>query len=129
MPGTPSVMSLHLRYRLWIAELNFDINVLRIFGDYLNELRAKRKEAEVKSMSDYFEKEFTALRAEIDEMRHEMHIAKMNMGEYSRDGKPFDFRKYNKENHIPIKKRLAAYKANFKKINTEFGEFEGKWLT
>jgi hypothetical protein len=129
MPGTPSVMSLHLRYRLWIAELNFDINVLRIFGDYLNELRAKRKEAEVKSMSDYFEKEFTALRAEIDEMRHEMHIAKMNMGEYSRDGKPFDFRKYNKENHIPIKKRLAAYKVNFKKINTEFGEFEGKWLS
>jgi hypothetical protein len=122
-------MSLHLRYRLWIAELNFDINVLRIFGDYLNELRAKRKEAEVKSKSDYFEKEFTALRAEIDEMRHEMHIAKMNMGEYSRDGKPFDFKKYNKENHSPIKKRLAAYKANFKKINSEFGEFEGKWLS
>jgi hypothetical protein len=129
MPGTPSVMSLHLRYRLWIAELNFDINVLRIFGDYLNELRAKRKEAEVKSRSDYFEKEFTALRAEIDEMRHEMHIAKMNMGEYSRDGKPFDFRKYNKENHSPIKKRLTAYKTYFKKINKEFGEFEGQWLS
>ncbi len=62
MPATPSVMSLHLKYRLWIAELNFDINVLRIFGDYLNELRAKRKEAEVKSKSDYFEKEFTGLK-------------------------------------------------------------------
>lgn len=129
MPGTPSVMSLHLRYRLWIAELNFDINVLRIFGDYLNELKAKRKEAEAKTRIDYFEKEFMALRAEIDEMRHEMHIAKMNMGEYSRDGKPFDFRKYNKVNHSPIKKRLAAYKSNFKKINTEFGEFEGQWLS
>lgn len=116
MPGTPSVMSLHLRYRLWIAELNFDINVLRIFGDYLNELRAKRKEAEVKSRSDYFEKEFTALRAEIDEMRHEMHIAKMNMGEYSRDGKPFDFRKYNKENHSPIKKGWLPIRLILKKL-------------
>ncbi len=129
MPGKPSVMSLHLKYRLWIAELNFDIIVLRIFGDHLNELKAKRKEAEIKSKSDYFEKAFTTLRSEIDEIRHEMHIAKMNMGEYSRDGKPFDFRKYNKENHSPIKKRLAAYKANFKKINTEFVEFEGQSLS
>jgi hypothetical protein len=129
MPATPSVMSLHLRYRLWIAELNFDINVLRIFGDYLTELRTKRKEAEVKSKSDYFEKEFTGLRSEIDELRHEMHIAKMKMGAFSRDGKPFDYKLYSKENHGPIKKRLSSYKVNFKKINTEFGQFEAQWLS
>jgi len=129
MPATPSVMSLHLKYRLWIAELNFDINVLRIFGDYLAELRSKRKEAEVKSKSDYFEKEFTELRSEIDELRHEMHIAKMKMGAYARETKPFDYKLYNKENHSPIKKRLSAYKTNFKKINAEFGQFEGQWLS
>jgi hypothetical protein len=129
MPATPSVMSLHLKYRLWIAELNFDINVLRIFGDYLSELRTKRKESEVKSKSDYFEKEFTTLRSEIDEMRHEMHIAKMKMGAYARDGQPFNYKLYFKENHGPIKKRLSAYKSNFKKINDEFGRFEGQWLS
>jgi hypothetical protein len=129
MPATPSVMSLHLKYRLWIAELNFDINVLRIFGDYLSELRTKRKESEVKSKSDYFEKEFTTLRSEIDEMRHEMHIAKMKMGAYARDGQPFNYKLYFNENHGPIKKRLSAYKSNFKKINAEFGRFEGQWLS
>jgi hypothetical protein len=129
MPAKPSVMGLHLKYRLWIAELNFDINVLRIFGDYLTELRAKRKEAEVKTKNDYFEKEFRALRTEIDEMRHELHIVKMKMGGYARDTKPFDYRIYNKESHSPIKKRLAAYRINFKKINKEFKEFEGQWLS
>jgi hypothetical protein len=126
MPTTPSVMSLHLKYRLWIAELNFDINVLRIFGDYLTELRAKRKDAEVKSKSDYFEKEFAVLRSEIDEMRHEMHIAKMNMGAYARDGQPFNYKLHYKENHGPIKKRLSAYKSNFKRINSELSQFEGQ---
>ena len=43
MPATPSVMSLHLQYRLWIAELNFDINVLRIFGDYLARIEKQGK--------------------------------------------------------------------------------------
>src|ERR1700730_8657573 len=119
MPATPSVMSLHLNYRLIIAELNFDINVLRIFGDYLAELRVKRKESEVKSKSDYFEKEFQSLRTEIDELRHEMQLGKMKLGAFARETKPFEFKIFNKENHSPLKKRLSGYKTKFKKINKE----------
>ena len=125
MPATPSVMSLHLQYRLLIAQLNFDINVLRIFGDYLTELRARRKEPEMKTKSDYFEKEFSALRAEIDEIRHEMQMGKMKLGAFSRETQPFDYKIFSKENHGPLKKRLADYKNKFKKINKEFEEFEG----
>ena len=129
MPATPSVMSLHLTYRLLIAELNFDINVLRIFGDYLTELRAKRKETEVKSKSDYFEKEFQALRSEIDEIRHEMQLGKMKLGAFARDTNPFEFKIFNKENHSLLKKRHSVYKAHFKKINKEFEAFEAQWLS
>jgi hypothetical protein len=129
MPATPSVMSLHLKYRLVIAELNFDINVLRIFGDYLSELRTKRKESEVKSKSDHFEKEFYALRTEIDDIRHEMQLGKMKLGAFSRETQPFDYKIFNKENHSPLNKRLQAYKNRFRKINKEFEEFEGQWLT
>lgn len=129
MPAKPTLMSLHLKYRLLIAELNFDINVLRIFGDYLTELRAKRKEAEVKAKNDYFEKQFLGLRTEIDEIRHEMQLGKMNLGAFAREGQPFDYKSYNKETHAPLKIRLAAYRTKFKDIKKEFGEFEGQWLT
>jgi hypothetical protein len=127
MPARSSVMSLHLKYRLLIAELNFDINVLRIFGDYLTELKAKRKEAEVKAKSDYFEKQFLGLRSEIDEIRHEMQLGKMKLGAFSRESKPFDYKLYNKENHLPLSKRLSAYKAGFKKVKLEFKELEEQW--
>ncbi len=125
MPAIPSVMSLHLKYRVLIAELNFDINVLRIFGDYLTELRTKKKDSDTRSKSEYFEKAFQTLRAEIDEIRHEMQLGKMKLGAFSRDDKPFDFKTFNKENHSPLKKRLAAYKSHLKKINKEFAGFEG----
>jgi len=118
-------MSLHLRYRLWIAGLNFDINVLRILGDDLTELRVKRKESEFRAKSDYFEQQFKGLRTEIDELRHELQLGKMKLGAFSRDTKPFDFKIFNKENQAPIKKRLSLYKASFKKINAEFSGFEG----
>lgn len=129
MTATPTAMSLHLKYRLWIAELNFDINVLRIFGDYLTELRTKRKEPEVKVKTDYFDKAFQSLRTEIDELRHEMHIGKMKLGAFGRDGKPFEYKQFNTENQAPLKKRLAAYRAEFKKINDSFEEFEGLWFS
>lgn len=129
MPELTSPMSLHLKYRLWIAELNFDINVLRIFGDYLSELRSRRKEQEVKIKADHFEKIFQKLRAEIDELRHDMHIGKMKLGAFGRGEKPFDYKVFNSENHTPLRKRLALYKTEFKNINEEFEDFEGEWLT
>jgi uncharacterized coiled-coil DUF342 family protein len=103
--------------------------VLRIFGDYLTELRTKRKEPEVKSKGDYFEKEFHELRTEIDDIRHEMQLVKMKLGAFSRELQPFDYKIFNKENRYPLKKRLLAYKKNFKKIYKEFEEFEGQWLS
>jgi uncharacterized coiled-coil DUF342 family protein len=129
MPATSSVMSLHLKYRLMIAELNFDITVLRIFGDYLNELNGKRKEAEFKSRSDHYEKELQGLRAEIDEIRHEMQLSKMKLATYTRETTPFDYKIFNKENHSPLKKRFMEYKANFKKISKELEVFEEQWLS
>jgi hypothetical protein len=125
MPAIPSVMSLHLKYRLLIAELNFDINVLRIFDDYLTELRNKGKDPEMKSKSDYFVKQFQGLRTIIDEIRHEMQLAKMKLGAFSRDGKPFDYKLFKKENSNQLKK-LSEYRANFKKINKEFADLEVK---
>jgi hypothetical protein len=125
MPASHSVISLHLKYRLLIAELNFDINVLRIFDDYLTELRGKRKDSEMKSKSDYFVKQFQGFRTVIDEIRHEMQLAKMKLGAFSRDGKPFDYKLFNKENRNQLKK-LSEYRANFKKIKKEFDDLEVK---
>jgi len=121
-------MSIHLRYRLWIAELNFDINILRIFGDYLAELRTRRKETEVKAKTDYFEHIFSGLRTEIDDIRHELHIGKMKLGALARDSKSFNYKLFNLETHAALKKRLGEFKQKFKKLNQEFGVFEAEWL-
>jgi len=128
MPGTPSVMGLHLRYRLWIAEMNADITILRIFDDYLHELETKRTEPEVKRGIEEFEKEFISLRAEIDELRHQMHIHKMSLAAYARENKPFDQAAYKSGTHAPLKARYLSYNKNFKRIQKEFGQFEERWL-
>src|SRR5215831_106815 len=126
MPSTPSTMGLHLRYRLWIAELNSEINMLRIFDDYIKELSSSNKEAEVKTGIVHFKKQFEGFRKEIDELRHETHMIKMKLAGYSREKKNIDYKTYKSDNHSAIKKRYLAYRKLFEKIKKEFGRFEGK---
>ncbi len=54
--------------------MNSDIDVLRIFNDYLVELQAKKNVQEVIKGVDHFKNQFIGLRKEIDELKHEMHL-------------------------------------------------------
>jgi len=128
MSAIPSIMSLHLRYRLLIAELNADINVLRIFEDYIQELKSLKAEQEVKSGIELYNKQFQQARKEIDDLRHEMHMVKMQLGEYSREKKKIDLKSKLNRDRIALKKRYIEFRKFFEKSKKEFGKFEAKWL-
>ena len=128
MSDTPSIMSLHLGYRLWIAEMNFDINVLRIFNDYLEELSSKKDETEVNTKIEYFEQKFPVLRKEIDELRNEMHLLKMKLASYARERRPLDYKTYLEDNHTHIRERYLQFRKNFDRAKNEFEDFEKRWL-
>ncbi|HEY2728133.1 MAG TPA: hypothetical protein VGI61_13230, partial [Parafilimonas sp.] len=74
-----SVIGFHLQYRLWIAELNNDINILRIFDDYLADITTKNNSDDVLKYIKNYKEQFSALRKNIDELRHDMHINKMEL--------------------------------------------------
>ena len=127
MPEFPSIISLHLRYRLRIAEMNCDINVLRIFDDYLNELKAKRNEPEVAAKIEEFSKRFIDIRKEIDELRDAMHIVKMELAAMSRENRTLDAGTYEKENLEELKEKYFAFRQSFEKLKDEFINFESQW--
>jgi hypothetical protein len=128
MPHTPSVMRLHLRYRLWIAEMNFDIDMLRIFEDYQKELSNKKDVPDVKTGVDYFEKQFIILRKDIDELRHEMHLLKMKLAAYLREAKDVNYKTYQIDNHTELRNRYLTFRKKMDNVRNEFEHFEGKWL-
>lgn len=128
MPAKLSIMHFHLRYRLWIAEMNADINVLRIFNDYLLELESKKKVPEVIKGVDHFKKQFIGLRKQIDELSHEMHLIKMKLAAAARENKPLTKKNSSGDNHKGLKKTYTSFRKTFNKVKKEFGLFEGKWL-
>ena len=56
----------HLRCRLWIAELNFFINELRIFHESIEYWEGVKSSAEAQKKIGHFKNDFETIRREID---------------------------------------------------------------
>jgi hypothetical protein len=125
MSNSASIMGRHFRYRLWIAEMNADINIMRIFDDYIAEISSKKNEPAVKEGIKNFRHEFVRLRGEIDQLRHEMHLTKMTLAARAREGRESKKTAASpKENHADLKKRYTGYRKEFNKVKKEFAAFE-----
>lgn len=124
MPSKHSFLHLHLRCRLWIADLNSDINILRIYHDYLKELSEKKTDPELKSAIAKYEQAFTGLRKEIDDLRNDMHLLKMKFASYSRDNKPYDKALYKATGYKSLEDRFTDFAKKFKKTKKELSKLE-----
>ncbi len=115
-----ALKSLHLEYRVWIAELNFNINLIRIFNDRLLELSSVNK-----TEAANFEKKFNECRETIDEIRHKMHIEKMNLAAIVRDRSTFShYEAKIHENYKSIRDDFFKFRVLFNDLKSEFLRFE-----
>ena len=126
MAATVFIKSLHLEYRLWIAELNFDINLIRIFNDRLIEMTEENKSAGAKPTLADFGKKFNSTRETIDELRHRMHIEKMNLAATAREHPAPDYKITIPANYETIREDFFRFRVSFNELKSGFLRFEDK---
>lgn len=122
-----SVTGLHLQYRLWIAEMNADINVLTIFDDFLTEISAKNNSADVMNYISSFKEQFISLRNDMDELRHEMHLSKMKLAEFAKTNTASVKDVKHAVNHEELKERYHIFRKAFDKTKKAFQKFESNY--
>jgi len=126
MPASQSNMRLHLQYRLWIAELNSDITVLRIFDDHLAQLSGIKTKGETRRILEDFSKGFSDARKEIDELKHEMHLVKMKLAANIRLPEAEQQNAASPNNHPAVDKRYRSFRKKFDNLKKDFLEFEAE---
>lgn len=117
-------MRLHLKYRLWIAEMNANTSVLRIFNDYLGWLKQNKNTRPVENCIDSYLQRFADLRKELDELRHEMHIAKMKLAALSKNGSTESNNIKEVISHKACKERYKTFRKKFAETKKEFTKLE-----
>lgn len=119
-----TIHALHLHYRLWIAELNADINVLRIFNDYLEEIAAHKNDIMATERVDGYKQQFIELRNEMDALRHEMHLNKMKLGAVAKNSEVIVSIIEKEIKHAAIMKRYKKFRKAFDIFKNDFQLFE-----
>jgi hypothetical protein len=119
MPATLYLVKLHLRYRLWIAEMNEDITVLRIFDDHLTELQLKNGPSE-QIAADKYKQQFADFRKTIDDLKHEMHLRKMDIAALTREEASEEKIKNEEELHTGLEKRYNDFRQQFDAFKKSF---------
>ena len=126
MSNTPSITNLHLRYRLWIAELNQDITVLRIFNDYLVDAETSKLSADKIKSIEQFQTSFIEQRKVIDELKHSMHLLKMKLAADAKTVGQITPEQYKADNHTELKKHYLDFRKSFETFKKEFILFESE---
>jgi hypothetical protein len=119
-----TIKGLHLQYRLWIADMNADIDVLRILNDYIIDNLAKDHTEETVKRITNFKELFLKLRHEMDDLRHEMHLNKMKLGTLLHNEKQRTLSVKKSINHTAFKQRYNLFRKSFVKTKKEFQAFE-----
>lgn len=121
-----SLMNLHLQYRLWISNMNEDINVLRILQDYINDGKTKTTDAATLDKLNTYLSIFVDTRKELDDIRHEMYLNKMRIAAMEKADNAQEGDVEKDIHHEEIKKRYEDFKAKFKEMKKEFKKLEIK---
>jgi chromosome segregation ATPase len=119
----PSVNSLHLQYRLWIAELNEDINVLRIFNDHLAEV-SRNQNNKYAEQIQALKTKFAQVRNELDEIKHEMHLQKMKLAALAKTEESGVGDVKEKIQHADIASRYENFRKQFNDLKQAVVDLE-----
>jgi hypothetical protein len=122
---TVSLQSLHLEYKLWIAELSFDIEMIRIFESRLEKIAADNWDSkeELKKV-EHFQNQFIRQREVIDELKHDLHTSEVQLTVFIEEMAPVGYDAERMDNHSGLRERFFTFRKIFNELKDEFHSFE-----
>ncbi len=128
MSNTVPVKSLRLEYRLWIAELNYVISLIRIFKDRLTEIAVDDYSVEQNNQFLEFKRKIAYCRTEIDGLSHRMQIEKMNLAHPTDENNQPKSKIQIPENYSEIRNDFYNFRVFFNELKSELLKIEKSFL-
>ncbi len=119
---------LHLEYQLWIAELNFDIQLIKIFEDHLAYIVSNNSSKKLLPKIEQFQNQFIRQREVIDELKHDLNISEKQLAAFVRDMATVGYENERLDNHPGLRERFLTFRNLFEDLKIRFRLFETEWM-
>ena len=127
MVPTISIRSLHLEYRLWINELNFYKEEIRIFERQLESLLHKNPVVEITPRVEQFQNKFILQKEIIDHLKHDLNVSEKQLAAFTHDLSGTGVESIRMDNHSRLRERMTTFRKLYTDLKTEFRWFEADW--
>ncbi len=128
MVPTISIRSLHMEYQLWIRELIFYKEEIKIFEDHLESLITKNTSNSMRAQAEHFQNQFILQKEVIDLLKHDLNISEKQLAAFVHELSDSGIENIKMDNHTRLRERMATFRKIFKDLKTEFRRFETEWM-
>ena len=128
MVQTISVKSLHLEYQLWIRELTFYKEEIRIFETHLESLVSKNTNHNLRAQVEHFQNQFILQKEVIDHLKHDLHVSEKQLAAFVHELSGGHLENVRMDNHPTLRERIATFRKIYKDMKEDFRRFEADWM-
>ena len=128
MVQTISVRSLHLEYQLWIRELTFYKEEIKIFENHLENLVCKNTSQKMRAQAEQFQNQFILQKEVIDHLKHDLHVSEKQLAAFVHELSGGHLENVRMDNHPVLRDRMATFRKIYKDVKEEFRRFESDWM-
>jgi hypothetical protein len=129
MVTTLPIQNLHLEYKLWIAELNFDNEMMKIFESHLENILMQNQEKKDRlPQVEHFQNQFIRQREVIDELKHHLNISEKQLAGFTREMSPIGYEFERLDNHPHLRDQFLTFRKIFNELKEEFHDFEASCM-
>ena len=119
---------LHIEYQFWIAELNFDVELIKIFESHLAFIASGNTAKKLMPGIEQFQNQFIRQREVIDELKHDLNVSEKQLAAFVREMSPIGFDNERLDNHSGLRARFLTFHDLFDDLKGRFRHFESEWM-
>ncbi len=122
---TKSIENLHYEHRLWMNELSFFSDELKIYEHRLEDLVQKNNNTTVLSLLEQFQNQFIRQREVLDELTHNIKVHEQKIGEAIRRNQEIPA---DPDLHAYMMDEMESYRRIYRDLKRKFYSFLAKHL-
>lgn len=128
MVPTISIRNLHLEYRLWVNELAFYKDEIKIFEHQLEDSVNKKDLNEKTPKVEQFQNKFILQKEVIDLLKHDLNTSEKQLASFAQELSGTGLDGIKMDNHTKLRERMSTFRKLYSELKNDFRKFISEWF-
>jgi hypothetical protein len=121
---TITIPKLHNEYQVWMRELIFYKEEIKIFERHLEDVISKTRQKPVAAQVEQFQNQFIREKEVIDELKHKLNRSEKQLAGFVKEISGLGLESIKMDNHPNLREDMKTFRKIFIDLKNNFKKFE-----